>query len=127
MACQLATRHPTNGMDEILMLKVLKPILIGIVCVGMAVELMSRGIFHPILITSILEEAIRTCVTIRTETYMILLFVEHEGSNGSTLIGARPGLPMNADGSMANTEVVGGTWDGAERGRHCGVSDESKR
>ena len=127
MACQLVTRHLTNGMDEILTVKVLKPILIGIVCVGMVVELMSGGIFHPILITSILEEAIRTHVTIRTETYTILLFIEHEGSNGSTLIGVRPGLPMNADGSTANTEVVGGTWDGAERGRHCRVSDESRR
>ena len=54
MAGQLATHHPTDRVDEVLTIQVFEPILIGIVCVRLTVELMGRGIFDPILIMSIL-------------------------------------------------------------------------
>ena len=51
-------------------------------------------------------------------TYSVLLLIEHEGSDGPPLVGTGPGLSMNTDGSMANAEMVGGTWDSVEGGRH---------
>ena len=56
MASQLATSHPTDGVDEILTVEIFKTILIGIVGVGVVVELMSRGVFDTILVMSILRE-----------------------------------------------------------------------
>ena len=49
---------------------------------------------------------------------MVLLLVEHEGSNGLTLIGMGPSLSTNADSSAANAETVGGARDGVEGRRH---------
>ena len=40
-------------MDKILMIEIVEPILIWIVSVGMAVEVMSGGVLHTILIMSI--------------------------------------------------------------------------
>ena len=51
-------------------------------------------------------------------TYTVLLFVVHERSNGPTLIGTGPSLSMNADSSVANAKMVGGTRNGAEGRRH---------
>ena len=48
MTCQLVMCHPTDSMDEIPMVKILKAILIGIVGIGMVVELMSRGVSVPL-------------------------------------------------------------------------------
>ena len=52
-------------------------------------------------------------------TYTILLLIVHEGSNGPTLIGMRPSLSMNTDGSMANAKMVNSTRDGVTNARHC--------
>ena len=49
---------------------------------------------------------------------MVFPFIEHERSNGLTLIGTNPSLPTNVDGSTANAKMVGSAWDSAERGRH---------
>ena len=56
MMSQLVVRHSTNGMDEVTLVQVLKPILVQIVGVGTMVEVMSRRIFNSILIMSILWE-----------------------------------------------------------------------
>ena len=54
MASQLVVCHPTDGVDEVLMVKILEPILIGIVGVGSVIEIMSQRVFDSILIASIL-------------------------------------------------------------------------
>ena len=51
-------------------------------------------------------------------TYIILFFIIHEGGNGPTLVGVRPGLSTNTDGGTVNAEVVGSSRDSAEGGRH---------
>ena len=56
---QLTTRHSTNGMNEIPMVKIVEPIFIGVMGVGVAVEIMSGGVLHSVLVTSILDD-IRT-------------------------------------------------------------------
>ena len=50
----LATGHPTDGMDEVTAIKILKPILIRVMGVGLTVKVQSRGVLNPILITSVL-------------------------------------------------------------------------
>ena len=52
---------------------------------------------------------------------MILLFVEHKGHDGMTLIGMDSSLSMNMDSSTANAKVVGGTRNSMERRRYCGL------
>ena len=51
---ELTTSHPTDGMDEIATIKVFEPVLIRVVCVGMAVEIHCRGVLSAVLVTSIL-------------------------------------------------------------------------
>ena len=51
---EFAMRHPTDGMDEVTMVQIFKPILIWAMSVGATVEVQSRRVFHPILVTSIL-------------------------------------------------------------------------
>ena len=53
---------------------------------------------------------------------MILLFIVHEGGDGTALVSAGPSLPMNADGSTTNAKMVGGTQDSMEGRRHCSKS-----
>ena len=115
---QLVACHSTDSVDEILMVQVFEPILVRIVHVGTTVELMSRGILNPILVTSILGEYQDMCNNEGPGTYSVLLFIEHKGSNSPTLIGTGSSLSMNMDGSMANAEMVGSTRDGAEGRRH---------
>ena len=66
MTHQLATCHPTNGMDKITTVQVFEPVLIGIMGVGLTVEFVGRGVFNPILVTSVLREYISTCGTTGT-------------------------------------------------------------
>ena len=54
MTSQLAARHPANGVDEVATVEIFKTVLIRIVCIGVTVELMSRGILDPVLVTSVL-------------------------------------------------------------------------
>ena len=54
MTGKFMTSHPTNGVDEIVTVKVFKPVLIWIMGVGPTIEVQSRRVFDPILITSIL-------------------------------------------------------------------------
>ena len=46
--------HLTNGMDKITAVEVLKPILVQVVSIRMTIEVMSRGVFYTVLVTSIL-------------------------------------------------------------------------
>ena len=55
MMSQFVTCHPTNGMNEVTTIQIVKPILVQIVHIGMTVEIMGGGILHTILVTSILE------------------------------------------------------------------------
>ena len=54
MTCRLAACHLTNGVDEVAVVQIFKPILIQVMGVGAMVEFMSQGIFNSILIMSIL-------------------------------------------------------------------------
>ena len=49
---------------------------------------------------------------------MISLFIEHEGSNGTTGVGTITGLTTDTDGSSADTELVLGAGDSTGRRRH---------
>ena len=49
---------------------------------------------------------------------MILLFVEHKGHDGMTLIGMDSSLSMNMDSSTANAKMIGSARDGVEGRRH---------
>ena len=51
-------------------------------------------------------------------TYVVFLLIEHKRSNGLTLIGMGPSLSTNADGSIANAEMVNSAGDSMEGGRH---------
>ena len=55
MMCQLTASHLTDGMDEVSVIKVFKPILIRVMGVGPTMEIGRRRAFNPVLITSILE------------------------------------------------------------------------
>ena len=54
VACQLAAGHVTDGMNEVAMVKVLKPVLIWVVSIGPTMEVGSGRVLDPVLITSIL-------------------------------------------------------------------------
>ena len=78
MMKQLVPRHLAKGVDEVPTIYIVEPILIGIVSIGMMIEVVGGQIFN-------------THVTMRIEgTYAILLLVVHEGSDGLTLVGAGP-------------------------------------
>ena len=53
------------------------------------------------------------------DKHLVLFLIKHERGNGLTLVGMRPSLPMSADGSTADAEVIGGAGDSSEGGRHC--------
>ena len=57
------------------------------------------------------------------DTYLVFLFVEHEGGNGPTLIGVGSGLSMNMNSGMANAKMVSRAEDSSERRRHLRSSD----
>ena len=59
-------------------------------------------------------------------TYVVLLFVVHEGSDGLTLIGTGPSLSTNMDSSTANAEVIGSTRNSMEGGRHLSKSVDAE-
>ena len=65
VTCQLATHNPADGMNEVSVVEIFKPILIGVMDVGLVVEFMSQGILNPIFIMSILE-IIRTRAMMET-------------------------------------------------------------
>ena len=51
---QLTTGHPTDGMNEVSMIEIVKPILIRVVGVGVAIEIMNRRVFDSVLVMGIL-------------------------------------------------------------------------
>ena len=61
MMSQLVACHLTNSMDEIPMVQIFEPILVRIVSVETAVELMSRRVFNPVFVMSILGGYQYTC------------------------------------------------------------------
>ena len=54
MVSQLAMCHTTNGMDEGMVVKIFKPVLVQVMGVRTTVEVMSRRILDSVLIVSIL-------------------------------------------------------------------------
>ena len=86
--------------------------------IGTTIELMSRRVLNPVLVTSILGRTSNTCNNEQGRTYTILLLIEHEGSDSPTLVGAGTSLSADTNGSMANAEVIGGTGNGVEGRRH---------
>ena len=59
MIRQFAMCHSANSVDEISLVEIFEPVLVGIVHVRTTVELVSRRVFNPILITSILGGHVR--------------------------------------------------------------------
>ena len=55
MTGQLTTGYPADSVNEITTVKVLKPVLIRIMGVGLMMEVGGGRVFNPIFITSILE------------------------------------------------------------------------
>ena len=47
--------HPTDGMDKVSTIEVVEPILVRVMGIGAMVKIMSRGVLHSILVTSVLE------------------------------------------------------------------------
>ena len=118
MTSQLAARHPTDSMDKVATVEILKPVLVWVMSIGMMIELMGRGILDTIFITSVLEEWLGHVEQGTTRTYTILFLVEHKGSNGPTGVGVIAGLTTNTNSGMTNAKVVNGTRNSARRGRH---------
>ena len=53
---QFAARHSANGVDEVPVIKVFKPVLIRVVGVRPTMEVGSRRVFNPVFITSVLRD-----------------------------------------------------------------------
>ena len=87
--------------------------------VGIMVEFMSRWIFNTVLVTSVLGKALEHMLEWGLETNLILLLIEHERSNGPTLIGTGSSLSTNTNSGTANAEMVGRARDGMKGRRHC--------
>ena len=51
---QLAMGHPTDGVNEVAMIQVFEPVLVRIMGIGATIKLVSRRVFNPILIMSVL-------------------------------------------------------------------------
>ena len=51
---ELTTSHATDGMNEVATVKVLEPVLVRVVGVGMTVKVVSGGVFPTFLVTCIL-------------------------------------------------------------------------
>ena len=115
---QLTTGHPTDGVDEVSSVQVFKPVLIRVMGVGTTIKVMGRRIFDPVLVTSILENWSKPVERQARETYMVCLFIEHEGSNGPASIGTITSLTTNTNGSTANAELVDSAGDSMSRRRH---------
>ena len=52
------------------------------------------------------------------KTYLVFLFIEHEGGDGPTSIGAGTGLTTNVDGGTAPTVLILSAGDGTRRHWH---------
>ena len=118
MTCQLAMGHLTDCMNKVAMVKVLKPVLIWIMGIGLAIEVMCRGILNTIFITGILRGGQNTWDDNNKRAYSVFLFIEHEGGNSVTGVGTIASLTMDTNGGPTNAEVVDGARDGTRRRRH---------
>ena len=98
------------------MVKVFKPVLIWVMSVGPLEELMSRRVFHPVLITSILQKGQGVQDSKHEQTYMVPLFIEHERVYGMVLRGAAPHLSLNVNGSPTDTKLIDRAGDDAGGG-----------
>ena len=54
MAGELVTSHPADGMNEVPMIEIFKPVLIWVVGVGPTMEVGSGGVLNPVFVTSVL-------------------------------------------------------------------------
>ena len=59
----------------------------------------------------------------RQGTYLVLLLIVHEGSNGVAGVGTITGLTTNTNGGSTNAEMINGAGDSTRRGRHCIAGD----
>ena len=118
---EFAAGHPTNSMNEVAAVEVFKSVSIWIVGIGTTIEIMSRRVFDPILVTGVLLQDQNTCNNEDKQTYSVFLLVVHERSNSAAGIGTVTSLTTNTDGSTTNTEMVDSAGDGMRRGRHLVV------
>ena len=51
---QLTTGHPTDGVDEISVIEIFKPVLVRVMSIGLTVKVSGRRVLDPVLVTSIL-------------------------------------------------------------------------
>ena len=56
------TGHSAESMDKVLMIKIMEPILVWVMGVGLTVKVVSRGVLHVVPIMSVLGD-VRTHVT----------------------------------------------------------------
>ena len=54
VAAEFATSHPTDGMNEVVTVKVFEPILVRVVGVGTTIEVIRRRVLSTFLIMCIL-------------------------------------------------------------------------
>ena len=118
MAGQLVARHPTNSMDEVPTVKIFEPVLIWVMGIRTMIEVMSQGILNSVLVASIPEYDQNKLLVNTNRTYTVFLFIEHEGSNGSTGVGTVAGLTMDTNGGLADTKMVDSAGDSMRRRRH---------
>ena len=53
------------------------------------------------------------------KTHLVLLFVEHEGGDGTAGIGTITSLTANTNSGMADAKMVDSAGNSTRRGRHC--------
>ena len=64
------------------------------------------------------EDMLKHMEQSRQGTHSVFLLIKHKRSYGLTLIGARPSLSTDTDGGTTDAEMVGGSRNGTEGGRH---------
>ena len=122
---EFATSYMTNHVDKIPVVKVLEPVLVGIMGVGVTVEVHRQRILHTVLITSVLRNIQYTCNEGLKGTYSILLLVEHERCDSPSSVGAVIGLATDTDSGAASAILILGAGNSASRHGHDRVVDES--
>ena len=123
---KLATSYTTNRMNEVAAVQILKPVLIRVMRVGTTIEVHRQQIFLTVLVTSVLRSIQYTCDNGRKKTYSVFLFIEHEGHNSATGIGAGTGLTANSNGGTTPAVLILGAGNGTSGHWHSGLVDERR-
>ena len=130
MASKLSASHPTDRMDEVPTVKVLKPVLIRVMGVGTTVEVHRRRILPTVLIMSVLCNIQYTCNDKLDGTYAVLFLIEHERHDSPSGVGMVTSLATDLSCGTAPAVLILGARDGMSGHWHdevSGVVDEKWR